>query len=767
MVNDHTDKEHSNRFSRGEIYFLVGVVLLALVLRIIYHIEMRGHILVDQLQLDEMFHHRWAESIAAGDVIGEEVFFRAPLYPYLLGVLYAVFGSEPEIIRVLQHLAGVVLVVLIYILGRSLFGIIPAVLASLLCAMYGVFIVFEGRLLFDFPVTFLVFLWLTLVVIAGGKPSLSWKWFGLFGFLFGLICIMRPPFLAVALPVFGYLVWEFRKTKQNFLSSVAALLITFALPILIVTIRNIVIGGDFVLIASQGGINFYIGNNPHSDGMTSSVPEAGEVFWENRHVQFIAERELGHPLSPSEVSAYWYKKAWEFIRDQPLAFFALTMKKFYLFWSHIEIANNLSYYWFERASSVVRTLPVGFWLVGSLGLAGVVFAWRDRRARLPILFIVVYCVVVVAFFITDRFRLPVVPLLCVFSGLAVHRILLLAKERHWSSLVGVGVVLVIGAFVVNSNLARIKPDVGSGEKGMEARAALESGDYGRAAELLEQVVAADPHNAAGYINLGVARWKNGKMREAADAFRAGIKSNPYLAFLNLAHLHYTLQQMDSASVYAQRAIEVRPYAPGGYVIAAKISLVQQDIHRAENVLQQGLQACGDDFVYGRYMLAGIYFQNGNLAAADSLYRSVLHQTAKERQPRYAVESEKAQFGEALSTLYAKALYAIGRVYAAYQKLDSSEVYLRSAARLLPAKADVWGDWGVCLLRLNRLEEADTVTTTALAIEPNNPVIWFNYGTVMARKGEWMRAREALSVALALKPDFAEARDFLSMLPQKE
>jgi len=567
--------------------------------------------------------------------------------------------------------------------------------------------------------------------------------------------------------MFGYMLLGLQKRKERLLSSIGALLIAFALPILTVTLRNIVVGGDFVLIASQGGINFYIGNNPQSDGMTSSVPEAGGIVWENRHVEFIAERELGHPATPSEVSAFWYGKAWEFIRHDPIAFLALTLKKFYLFWSHIEIANNLSYYWFERASSVLRALPVGFWLVGSLGLAGVVLARRDRRARLLILFILVYCMVVVAFFVTDRFRLPVIPLLCVFSGLAVHQVVLFTRTRRWSSLIGMGLVAGMAAFVVNSNLARLKPETGEGAIVMEARAALEAGDYGRAAQLLERVVASDPHTASGYINLGVARWKSGQLQEAADAFRAGIKTNPYLALLNLAHLHYTLQKMDSAMVYAQRAIEARPYAPGGYIIAAKIFLAQQDIRRAEDVLRKGLEGCRGEFLYGQYLLAGIYFQRGDVASADSLYRIVLAPTAARRQPYYAIESEKAQFGEDLSTLHAKTLHALGRVFAVYQKLDSAEVYLRSAAHLLPLKADVWGDWGVCLLRLNRLEEADTVTHRALTLDPNNPVVWFNYGTVLARKGDWMRAREALSIALALKPDFTEARHFLSILPQEK
>ena len=53
-------------------------------------------------------------------------------------------------------------------------------------------------------------------------------------------------------------------------------LLVVVLPI---TIRNCAVGGDAVLIASQGGVNFYIGNNPDSDGRTAIVPGTPGDWW--------------------------------------------------------------------------------------------------------------------------------------------------------------------------------------------------------------------------------------------------------------------------------------------------------------------------------------------------------------------------------------------------------------------------------------------------------------------------------------------------------
>lgn len=497
--------------------------------------------------------------------------------------------------------------------------------------------------------------------------------------------------------------------------------------------------------------------------MTSSVHEAGGVFWENRQVEYIAEQALGYSPSPSEVSAYWYDRAWEFIRGEPLAFLRLLVKKFYLFWTHFEIANNLSYYWFERSSLVLKMLPVGFWLVGPLGLAGAAVAWKEPKARLPILFLLLYCTVTIAFFVTDRFRLPVVPVLCIFAGYVVHKTSVYLMMRHWRSLVGSGTFIAAGALLVNTNFASLRSDVGLGEEGMKARAAIESGNFVKAAELLERVVLLEPGNSGAHINRGIALWKLGKTQEAADAFRAGIKGDPYLASINLAHLYYTNSLMDSVGTHAHRAVKERPFAPGGYIIGAKMFLVQQKIRQAEETLLAGLANCRDDFVYGEYLLAGIYFHNGNVVAADSMYRRVLARTLQLKQPRYSIGSEEVQFGEDLPTLHAKTLHALGRVFAVHQRLDSSEAYLRSAAYLLPTKPDVWADWGVCLLRMNRLGEADTVMRRAVILDANNPTIWFNYATVLARNAEFEGAKQAVSMALALKPDFDEARHLSRIL----
>ncbi len=739
-----------------------GIALLALTLRVAYHVEMRGNPLVEHLQLDELYHDRWAESIAAGDFVGSQVFFRAPLYPYAVGIIYSLFGHTADIIRVLQHLLGAASVFLVYVIARSLFSKTAAVVGSLLLAFYGVMIFFEGRLLFDSPLAFLVLLWLALAIHTQSKPD--WKRMAMSGGLAGLICIMRPTFLVLAPFLFFLLFWFQIRTSRQRLPSLAALVVSFLVPIAVVTLRNGMVGGDFVLIASQGGINYYIGNNPQADGMSSWIPELGEVWGQNKEVEFAAKRETGqNDLTPSQVSSFWYSKAWSFARNQPLEFIQLQLKKLYLFWTRIEIPNNLSYYWFERESRVLSFLPVGFWLVAPLGIAGALLSRTNHRAWLLLVFLLLYWLVTSAFFVADRFRVPAIPVLCLFAGYAVSQGWELLRARRWQQFAVAVLFLLVGIFLVNTNLAGVQRDVGAGDDGIKGRAALESGDLRTAAELLGRAAQLDPLNSSTQINYGATLWRLGRTSEAADAFRAASSGNPYLAQVNLAHLFYNEQQTDSAAFYAGQAIRSRPFAPGGYIISAKTHLVDHNMIEAELALKRGREACGEDFLYGDYLLAGIHLQTGRLASADSMYRNVLRRVEDATQPEYSIGTEKEQFGEDLHTLRAKSHHGIARALAASGKLGDSEHYFRTAANLLPAKPDIWADWGVCLMRLNRLAEADTVMRRVVSMVPGNPAAWLNFATLLARRGDLQSAERAAQQALYIRPDFPEANALLHAL----
>jgi len=77
-----------------QVIFVGGLTLLALALRIIFLIVMKsGWPGWGSPTIDALYHHLWALQIAQGDILGGGPYFRAPLYPLFLGLLYAILGS--------------------------------------------------------------------------------------------------------------------------------------------------------------------------------------------------------------------------------------------------------------------------------------------------------------------------------------------------------------------------------------------------------------------------------------------------------------------------------------------------------------------------------------------------------------------------------------------------------------------------------------------------------------------------------------------------
>ena len=78
--------------------------------------------LVRELDLDPRYFDQWGVRIASGDWLGDRVFFVDPLYPYVLGVTYRLFGHDLLLVRLIQVAFDVGTVLLVAELGRRVAG---------------------------------------------------------------------------------------------------------------------------------------------------------------------------------------------------------------------------------------------------------------------------------------------------------------------------------------------------------------------------------------------------------------------------------------------------------------------------------------------------------------------------------------------------------------------------------------------------------------------------------------------------------------------
>lgn len=561
-----------------------SVFLLALILRLIYLHQIRASPLFDSPIMDASYHDEWARAISGGDWLGREVFFRAPLYPYFLGSIYRLFGPGYYVPRLLQSFMGAGSCVLVYLIARRLASRTVALISGLMASAYGLLIYFDAELLI---VPLIVFLDLALVLtllIAREKPS-SWIWLGA-GSLMGLSAIARPNILLVG-PFLLFWIWFVLRGKSTarhilragLLFSIGALV--FILP---VTVRNYKVGEDLVLISSQGGINFYIGNNPHSDGMTAVAPGTRKTWWGGYEDAIrVAQLGEGRELELSEVSRYWWRKGVEFVKNEPGKWLKLLSKKFSLFWGGAELSNNKDIHFFGGYSPLFRVLvwrhklAFPFGLLVPLALTGVFLSRGEWRKYLLLYgFVFFYMASVVAFFVCSRYRMPIVPFLSIFGAYALHKCWNRLRSHQYRAVLLSSLPFLALLLLANYDFYSLNSLNQSQAHFTVGEVYGRKGEYHKAMQAYQKALEIDPSIVEARINLGALYARCGRFGDAMTEYKQALAIDPASVELrnNMGNLYAKQGLFQQAEEEYQEAKRLAPYSPKPYFNLGNIYLEQ-------------------------------------------------------------------------------------------------------------------------------------------------------------------------------------------------
>jgi 4-amino-4-deoxy-L-arabinose transferase-like glycosyltransferase len=547
-----------------EPYIPLLLFSLALMVRVIYVLEMRANPLFDTLIMDELYHDEWARELAGGDWLGRQIFFRAPLYPYVLGVVYTFFGPNYLLVRMLQSFLGSLSCILIFLLGRRLFNSAVGTGAGLMAALYPMLIYYDGELLITSLIVFLDLLLLLSLTRAQETPRAAW--FLLSGVILGLSAIARPniliflPFVLLWVVFFAHS--RLRLARSAILS--VCLLGGCCAMIAPVTLRNYFVGEDFVLISSQAGVNFYIGNNPDSDGVTAIVPDTRGTWWGGyEDAMRIATHSEGRPLKPSEVSDFWMKKGVRFLKREPGAFLGLLARKMWLFFNGREFSNNKDIYFFSRYSRLLsillfkRFLYFPFGVVSALSVIGLVLGLRSRRRIfLVYAFVLSYMLSVVVFFVTSRYRMPVVPVMLLFASYTAWQTVENCRRRRLKTvLLSVGGFVVVG-FLVNCDLTGPVTPPDSQNYYTLGSVHSRKGELEKAKESYRKAIEADSTFADPHNNLGNIYAGSGDLTAARLEFQRALELDPSFskAYFNLGNTYYSEGDFGTAARLYEQAV---------------------------------------------------------------------------------------------------------------------------------------------------------------------------------------------------------------------
>jgi 4-amino-4-deoxy-L-arabinose transferase-like glycosyltransferase len=519
--------------------FLAAALIFstALALRLTYLVLYARSPLFDAPGMDPGYHVDWALDIATRSFIGTEVYFRAPLYPYLLSAFFWIFGKSSStfmIIHAVQLVVGAANCVLLYRLATRIYGLRVGLVAGLIASLYWIFIYFEGEFLFPVLLIFLLLTAFSFLMDAVESRSLSH--FFASGLFFGLFAITRPNILVFIPFLLLWLHFLDREEglRSRFWKGAAAMVGAIVLCVAPVTLRNYLVSGDFVLISSQGGLNFYIGNNPSSDGARAFIP--GEFIgadWESGYREPIelAEREAGRALTPSEASKFWTNKGLAFLRDQPGKAFRLYVRKLRLLFNGSEIPNNRNIHFFAEYSGFLN-LPffINFWMLAPIGVAGVLFTPRNRWWWLLVGFMVVYLGSFLPFFVTSRYRTIALPFLIIMASVFLVRFYDTWRERDWARLLGAGGTALVLSVMLHLNDVEFpgaRVDQPSSAHYALARAFFEKGEFEKAVphfEMSERLV--EPFGSSSLKLLGHIYIEGGDAIRGLDYFERAVSREP-------------------------------------------------------------------------------------------------------------------------------------------------------------------------------------------------------------------------------------------------
>ncbi len=537
-------------------------VLLALGIRLTYLFQASQSPVGRLVILDSEVYQSRALEILKGEFLPTEVFRMSPAYPYILAAVYWLSGTEtPNVARLWQAFMGAIGCGLTYLLGRSLFGARAGAIAGVLHLLCGPLVFTEGLILAESSLCFfhLVFLLLLLGAIRRHSPHLAI----LAGVALGLCAGLRGNVLLYLLALGVFFLLTPRGDRARTLRRVGLpILVGVMVPVGLVTAANYHAERDLVLLSSNAGFNFYVGNHAKSSGVFDKIEghdeSRGFDALKDLDGRDFARSIVGRRLSPSEASRFWFRATYDSARGRWGDFVLRFFKKGLLFFGAREVPQIYSYAVARQESSMLRFLPVSFAILTPLGLFGLGMAFRKRREhRLVAVLCLFYAASIAMFFVVGRYRVTIIPPFLVFSGCAVSYVIESLCKKEWRGVVIAGIAISLLAVLpiatvqpheecaVLAHFAQLYASVGErkparlvAEKGLErcpndgrllhimGELASVEGDLAGALEYYRRATKSEDAKPSYFFRLAKLLMAEGRLDDALEAVTAGLKKEP-------------------------------------------------------------------------------------------------------------------------------------------------------------------------------------------------------------------------------------------------
>ena len=429
---------------------LLLIALFAFALRMVLIVQTAQVPFARHLVGDARGYYEWAKTISGGNWIGTEPFYQAPLYPYVLAVIFKTVGDSIFTIRIVQAVLGAIACAALAAAAANWFDRRTGTLTGFLLAIYSPAIFYDTiiqKAALD-GLLICLMLW-GMSLPRPARYRIGWFQTVSLGVLGAFLCLNRENALIWLPLLFLWIVQRVHSlplprrhevealprrelpnapstkvSQHGTIGRRAAVATMFLLAVGAVLtpvgLRNRALGGAWSFTTFQAGPNFYIGNHRGADGRYVPLVRGHETpEFERADATRLAEAAAGRSLAPREVSDFWMARAWHDIQADAIAWMGLMARKTAMVFNRYEVADAESIVVYVDSSMLLAGLApvVHFGTLAPLALVGFIAARRQWRQWwiLPAM-IVTMGAAVATFYVLGRYRYPLVPLAIPFAA---------------------------------------------------------------------------------------------------------------------------------------------------------------------------------------------------------------------------------------------------------------------------------------------------------------------------------------------------------------
>lgn len=559
------------------------VAAIALVVRLAYLLTAHGDAF-DNPIIDADYYDHLATRVATGAGFPDEPFWQPPFYPLILGWLYRIFGHTLWAPRIVQAALGAASAALVCEAARRVTEKRWAgIAAGLLVALHGTLVFYDGELL---PTSLAVFV-AALVLWGITCAPATWKTSLALGAAIGLGALAVAPLLLLLLPA----AWAMASGRSRRPLVVVAAALAIIAP---VTLMNRARSGEWILISANGGVNLWIGNNPDVDRSMAIRPGAG---WE----ALVAEPERAGVTGAGAQSDWFVKRAAGFCASSPVACVKNLAYKTRLLLVSRDLPRNEDLYVAREQSPVLAALTPSrggiafpFALLWPLAAAGVAAAvlLRSRPHLMVAATALALAAPSVLFFVTGRYRAPLVPALCVLAAVGLVEVAAPRVKPSWGPIAAGLVALALAVWPVRLAVDRVsfRAELQYAVGGRLSRL----GDDEGAVKALRRALASRPDYIEAAYNLALALERLKRPREAIEVYDRILRRDSTMleARLRRANALVELGDLGAATKAFEELARQTPSVPEGWLGLSRIAWRRGDGALADELATLAEKAAG-------------------------------------------------------------------------------------------------------------------------------------------------------------------------------